>query len=41
MLLNDRRLTATDEQLEELTRAVAAGRVSKKVLIAFFRRDVV
>ena len=41
VLLNDRRLTATDEQLEELTRAVAAGRVSKKELIAFFRRDVV
>lgn len=41
VLLNDRRLTATDEQLEELTRAVAAGRVSKKELIAFFRRQVV
>ncbi len=41
VLLNDRRLTATNEQLEELTRAVAAGRVSKKELIAFFRRDVV
>ncbi|MCH9046568.1 MAG: type II toxin-antitoxin system death-on-curing family toxin [SAR324 cluster bacterium] len=41
VLLNDRRLTATDEQLEELTRAVAAGRVSKKELIAFFRRHVV
>ena len=41
VLLNDRRLTATDEQLEELTRAVAAGRVSKKELIASFRRHVV
>ncbi len=41
VLLNDKRLTATDEQLEELTRAVAAGRVSKKELIAFFRRHVV
>ncbi len=41
VLLNDKRLTATDEQFEELTRAVAAGRVSKKELIAFFRRHVV
>ena len=41
VLLNNRRLTATDGQLEELTRAVAAGRVSKKELIAFFRRHVV
>lgn len=41
VLLNDRRLTATDEQLEELTRAVVAERVSKKELIAFFRRHVV
>ncbi len=41
VLLNDRRLTATDEQLEELTRAVVAGRVSKKELIAFFRCQVV
>ena len=41
LLLNDRRLTATDEQFEELTRAVAAGGVSKKELIACFRRHVV
>lgn len=35
LLLNDMRLTATDEALEELTLGVEASRISKKQLTAF------
>ncbi|MCK4374461.1 MAG: type II toxin-antitoxin system death-on-curing family toxin [Candidatus Brocadiae bacterium] len=40
VLLNDMRLSATNEELEELTRAVAEGKTSKGEVAAFFRRNV-
>lgn len=38
LILNGMRLSATNEQLEELTLGVAEGRVSKQELVNFFRR---
>lgn len=38
--LNGRSLSATDDELEQITVGVAEGSVSKKEVIAFFRRHV-
>lgn len=40
LLLNDRYLSATNEQLEEVIFGVATGQVSKEEVIGFFRRHV-
>ena len=40
LLLNDRELTATNEELERLTLAVADGSITKKQTIAFFKEHV-
>ena len=40
VLLNDRELAATDEELEHLTLGVADGSISKDEAIAFFRKHV-
>ena len=37
---NKRRLSATDEELEDLTMGVASGNVSKTEVMAFFRKHV-
>ena len=41
ILLNDMRLTATNEELENLVLGVAEGRVSKEMVVAFLRRHAV
>jgi death-on-curing protein len=41
ILLNAKRLAATNRDLERLTRAVAEGMCSKDQVVAFFRRHVV
>jgi death-on-curing protein len=41
VLLNDMRLDATNAELEDLTTGVAAGRISKKETVDFFRKHVV
>ena len=41
VFLNDMRLAATDEELEELTLGLAEGAISKDEAITFFRRHVV
>jgi len=38
LALNDMRLAATDAELEELLLGVAAGRISKESVVAFFGR---
>lgn len=38
LLLNDKRLAASDDQLEQMTVAVAEGTISKDETIAFFRK---
>lgn len=38
LLLNDKRLTASDDQLEQITFAVAEGAVSKNETVAFFKK---
>ena len=40
LLLNDRALAATNEELERLTRGVAEGTISKREALRFFRRHV-
>ena len=40
LLLNEKRLTASDDQLEQMTIAVAEGSVSKDDTIAFFRKHI-
>jgi len=40
LLLNKRRLTASDDQLEHMTVAVAKGSTSKDETIAFFRKHI-
>jgi len=41
LVLNDRRLEATNRELEQLTFGVAQGELSKDDVIAFFRERVV
>ncbi len=41
ILLNDMRLSATDDELADLTIGIAEGRISKEETTAFFKRHVV
>jgi death-on-curing protein len=40
LLLNDRKLVATNEEVEALTRGIAESRISKEEVVAFFREHV-